>query len=372
MSEALSSAPQSIPEPGSANEDPERLVSFFERSLGTWAPDQEVTIAVGSWQEGAVMEFVGATRMLSARYDGCFHGVRELRTANSGHHAHIDLARIHSIEYVIAPSVYLGFRPSLEVHYLCMGPGGARTGRVMLRALFVSPYTTTGIDEQAVATWYQRYEQDVAEKADRVRLVCDAKLADATEGSAWLAALATASQQGLSSWSEAAKVLTYAERPAMEPAGPAFRSLVEEAIAIPDASLVIYRDRTLVEFKTDDLGGLFEYRDGDHISWQFGRFDGHHCHLALNAVTAVEFSAEPVSCQGGRLNYTIWFLLAGGCGNPFRSNGYFSVTLNRPYEGEHPRWDVVCPLVNIYARHRRQEWVRADNGGHQTRCQIDP
>ncbi len=362
MNDATSSTPLPISEPDTAKEDTEKLVSFFERSLGTWAQDQEVTLAVGNWQDGAVMELVGVTQMLSARYEGCFNGVRELRTSDSEHHVHIDLARIHSIEYVIAPSVCLEFRPSLEIRYLCIGPGGARTGRAMLRALFASPYTTTGVDGQAVAKWYQRYKQDVTEKPDRVRLIFDSKLEEAKEGCAILEALATSSQKVLSNWSSATKELTFLERPATVPSGPAFHSLVEEAIAIPEASLVIYRDRTLVEFKTDHLGGLFEYREGDHISWQFGRFEGHHCHLSLNAVTGIEFSAEPVSCQKGRLNYTIWFLIAGGCGNPFRSDGYFSVTLNRPYKGDHPRWEVICPLVNIYAKYRHQEWVRADNG----------
>ncbi len=338
------------------------LVPFFERSLLEWVDDESATIAAGDWRDGAVMELVGAARLLPARYDGCFEGVRELRAVGSEHHAHVDLGRIHSIEYVIAPSVCLGFRPSLEVRYLSTGPGGSRTGRAMVRALVNSLYTEDGVNGHAVSTWYQRYLRDVAERPDRVRLVLSPEASGAAEGAAFLDALAKASNMALPGWPDAARVLTSAEKPAVTPSGPVFRDLLEDAIALHDASLVIFRDRTLVEFKTDDLAGVFEYTEGEHTSWQIGAIDAHHCHLALNAVTSVEFSAEPVPCQGNRLNYTIWFIVAGGCGNPFRSDGYFSVTLNRPYEGDRPRWAVIRPLVGLYEKYRQHEWVRADNG----------
>ena len=346
------------------------LVPFFERSLLEWANDESATIAAGDWRDGAVMELVGASRLLPARYEGCFEGVRELRAVGSEHHAHIDLGRVHSIEYMIAPSVCLGFRPSLEVRYLCAGPGGSRTGRVMVRCLVTSLYTGSGVVGRDVSIWYQRYLRDVSEYPNRVRLVLDPEISDAAEGAALLRALAAASHVALPTWSDAARVLTSAEAPAVTPSGPIFRTLIEDAIALRDASLVIYRDRTLIEFKTDDLEGLFEYREGDHTSWQIGKTDAHHCHLALNAVVSVEFSAEVVPCQGNRLNYTIWFLVAGGCGNPFRSDGYFSVTLNRPYEGPRPRWSVIRPLVQLYEKYRQHEWVRADDGFSAARAGI--
>lgn len=338
------------------------LLPFFERSLLEWAGDESSTIAVGDWQNGAVMELVGATSLLPARYDGCFEGVRELRAVGSQHHAHVDLGRVHSIEYVIAPSVCLGFRPSLEVRYLSAGPGGSRTGRVMVRALVNSLYAADGVSSHAVAAWYRRYVRDVAERPDRVRLVLNTEALDARNGAAFLGALAEASNSALPSWSDAAHVLTSAEKPGVAPSHPVFLGLLEDAIALRDASLVIFRDRTLVEFKTDDLAGVFEYTEGEHTSWQIGEADAHHCHLALSAVTNVEFSAESVPCQGNRLNYTIWFIVAGGCGNPFRSNGYFSVTLNRPYEGDRPRWTVIRPVAELYEKYRAYEWVRADDG----------
>ncbi len=161
---------------------------------------------------------------------------------------------------------------------------------------------------------------------------------------------------------EKARALTSAEKPATAPSGPVFRGLLEDAIALYDASLVIFRESTLVEFKTDDMAGVFEYTKGEHTSLQIGATDAHHCHLALNAVTSAECSAEPVPCQGNRLNSTIRFLVAGGCGNPFRSEGYFSVTLNRPYDGHRPRWAVRGPVANPYEKDRQHESVRADRG----------
>jgi hypothetical protein len=137
---------------GRSEVDSFALVPFFERSLLEWARDENTTIAAGAWCDGAVMELVGVSSLLPARYDGCFEGVRELRAAGSEHHAHLDLGRVHSIEYVIAPSVCLGFRPSIEVRYLSTGPGGSRTGRSMIRALVNSLYTKAGVLDHVVST----------------------------------------------------------------------------------------------------------------------------------------------------------------------------------------------------------------------------
>jgi len=360
MSETASAIPPKESLPWGCEAESFALVPFFERSLLEWASDDSATIAAGDWRDGAVMELVGATRLLPARYDDCFAGTRELRAIGSEHHAHVDLGRVHSIEYVIAPSVCLGFRPSLEVRYLSTGPGGSRTGRATLRALVNSLYARDSVNDHAVSVWYQRYVRDVGERPDRVRLVIDPGTSSVSESAAFLDVLAKASNVPLGDWSEAARVLTSAEKPAATPSAPVFRGLLEDAIALHDASLVIFRDRTLVEFKTDDLAGVFEFTEGGHTSWQIGATDAHHCHLALNAVTSVEFSAEIVPCQGNRLNYTIWFLVAGGCGNPFRSDGYFSVTLNRPYDGHRPRWSVIRPVADLYEKYREHEWVRAD------------
>jgi hypothetical protein len=122
------------------------------------------------------------------------------------------------------------------------------------------------------------------------------------------------------------------------------------ALTLADASLVIFRHGVLVEFKTEMLvPGLAETSEGKYRGWQIGPFEGHHCHLDLAAVTEVWFDAEAVSCQGGRLNYTVWFLADRDCGNPFRSSGLFSVTLNAPYQKDGtPRIEVIAPVYALY------------------------
>ena len=95
-------------------------------------------------------------------------------------------------------------------------------------------------------------------------------------------------------------------------------------------------------------------------SIQLGSEDDHHCHLNLQWVDRVLFSAEPVECQGGGLNYTVWFLSAESCGNPYRNNGYFSVVLNRPYAGQVPRLEVIQPVLDLYQQFRNESFVDAD------------
>lgn len=145
---------------------------------------------------------------------------------------------------------------------------------------------------------------------------------------------------------------------------PLTEAVLSGAIALKDASLVIFRRGLLVEFKTEGLApGLTASIEGKYRSWQIGPFEGHHCHLDLAAVRSILFDAEPVSCQGGRINYTVWFLGEGDCGNPYRSNGLFSVTLNRPYAQDgSPRADVILPVFALYESHQGAAAVSASAG----------
>lgn len=339
-------------------------IGFFENVLSTWIADEQVTVACGMWEWGAIMELVpqGGAQLLPSNYTGRFAGVRELRISGVDHHLHIDLGRIHSIEYRIAPCVCLGSRPSFDICFLSQGPGGARTGRTAISVMVSKPYRTAAIRKEPIRTWFLRYFEHVQARPDLVRLVVDPAVAGSNEYSELIDLLRAIADRDFSSWPEAISWLTRHEHTSGDPEMPSCKALVEQALALSDASLVIFRDRTLVEFKTDELGGLFEYREGEHTSWQLGRFESHHCHLALNAVTGVEFSAESVPCQGGRLNYTIWFLVSGSCGNPFRSDGYFSVVLNNPYDEGLARYEVIDPVLNLYRRYRHLSWVHADAG----------
>jgi hypothetical protein len=126
--------------------------------------------------------------------------------------------------------------------------------------------------------------------------------------------------------------------------------VLDAALLLRGASMVVYRSRTLIEFKTERLTeGVTMYVEEGHRSWQIGAFEDHHGHLDLDAVTRVHFDAEPVSCQGGRLNWTVWFLGDRDCGNPYRPEAVCSVTLNRPYTEQGAREAAIIEAV--YALH---------------------
>lgn len=110
------------------------------------------------------------------------------------------------------------------------------------------------------------------------------------------------------------------------------QSLLSDALHLTNASLVIFRSGILVEFKTN----LLQMRNPpirlDGSLCQVGGEEGHHCHLQLGQVATIHFDAEPLSCQRGRLNDTVWFLSGKDCGNPYKRDGLFSVTFNAPYD----------------------------------------
>lgn len=130
----------------------------------------------------------------------------------------------------------------------------------------------------------------------------------------------------------------------------AVAGLLRNVLSFREASLVIFRRSALIEFKTDLLDEkVSSYVEEGHRSWQIGAFNGHHCHLDLGAVREVLFDAEPVSCQGGRLNYTVWFNGTEDCGNPYRPTAMFSVTLNAPYQADGtPRREIISQVYKAY------------------------
>jgi hypothetical protein len=148
--------------------------------------------------------------------------------------------------------------------------------------------------------------------------------------------------------------------------------VLREGLALKDASLVIYRPGVLVEFKTELLQpALAATLEGRYRGWQIGAFEGHHCHLDLRSVSRVWFDAEPVSCQGGRLNYTVWFLTTGDCGNPYRREGLFSITLNAPYEKDGtPRVEVIEAVYSLCDRHRDRVGVSTSDAFVAARSRL--
>jgi hypothetical protein len=347
--------------PADAADKPDSLkvrTDVIHELLESWLKEPGASLACGRWGDGAISEIMlnGTARLLPGRYSGPFSGIRELQLADAPHHLHVDLARVERISIAVAPSVCLGFRPSFEVRLLTK-----TKPREWLVSLFLCPpYNGDKLDVLAARQFLQRACDQVRAHPEVAELTLDINLSASPDGQALLSIVDALDPNGL---------LHEPEKPARSEVlehrpEPAYLPLLRQALELSDASLVIYRDRTLVEFKTDHLNGVHRYEEEGHVSWQLGDFEHHHCHLALDAVTRVLFSAEPVSCQGNGLNYTVWFLTDGPSGNPYRRDGYFSVTLNRPYlenaPGAAPRSDVIQPVLDLYRQYRGAAWLEVD------------
>ena len=339
-------------------------VQFFHNAFAVCLADPGMTVACGRWSDGAILELLpqGQATLLPAAYDGCFAGVRELRLQGLPHHLHIDFGRIHKLSYAVTPSVCLAFKPSFEVRFLVLGPGGAPSDAWIVTLMLSAPYAHNTLDRTQVGNFFERAWQQSTLRPDLVEMRVDPSVKRSAVGPEILALLSKASgldpsktnwQAALAAWMPLAQTTSWTPEPWC-------LMLLHEALALKDASLVIYREKALIEFKTERLDGLHRYEEHGHVSWQIGALDDHHCHLALGAVTKVLFSAESVSCQGGGLNYTVWFLTAGPSGNPYRRDGYFSIVLNRPYDGNAPRQEVVAPVLDLYRRYSSDENVQAD------------
>lgn len=357
-------------------EDPsfQHRISALDGILREWLGTAGVTLACGRWDRGGIAEFVSddGFDLLQGRYDGCFSGIREIRLPGAAHHLHVDLGRIHAIEYAVTPSVCFGYRPSFEVRFLLEGPHGVPTNDWSLSLMVTAPYRGESLCPDRVATYLARLARHRAATPD---LVC-CRFDPCVEDVAGLAALihqclAGHPPAGAVGWRDLARLARPATERQPTPSIARCETLLARALSIPDACLVIYRDRTLVEFQTARLTGPHRYEEAGHVSWQIGEFTEHHCHLALSAVTRVLFSAEPVSCQRGRLNYTLWFLVEGDCGNPYRRGGYFSITLNRPYDGEQPRMDCIGPMFDLYRAMAGLPWVTADGAFLKAMAALD-
>jgi len=336
---------------------------FFHDAFAHWLAQPSVTIACGRWADGAISEIMprGQAQLLPALYDGCFSGVRELRLTDQPHHLHIDFGRVHKLAYVVAPSVCLAFKPSFELRFLMIGPGGAPTDRWAVSLMLAEPYPQGTLDRDAALEFFQRARHDAAVRPDLVEFVVDPAVRAGGFAQQILAILQAATGQVSGTpWPEAVAALCPMSTAPTSEDQPMCLPVLQQALLLRDASLVIFRDRALIEFKTDRLGGLHRYEEQGHVSWQIGALDDHHCHLSLGAVVGVLFTAEPVSCQGGGLNYTVWFLSAGSSGNPYRRDGYFSVVLNRPYTGDAARREVIDPVLALYRQFQHERWVQAD------------
>lgn len=337
---------------------------FFHDAMQDWLREPDITVACGRWSEGAISELIplGHGRLLPPIYEGCFAGVRELRLDNAPHHLHIDFGRVHCIRYVVAPSVCFEFKPSFEARLLVLGPGGAAGDHWVVSLMLSCPYDRGALNFSLVRRYLDLARQHARQRPELVEFEVEPAVRTTAEGLQLLQMLRASTGLAAGQWPELIRALCpVADRDEPAPAAePPCIPLLQKALQLRDASLVIYRERTLIEFKTEKLDGLHRYVEQGYVSWQIGAFDDHHCHLSLDTVVGALFSAEPVSCQGGGINYTIWFLSQGPSGNPFRRDGYFSITLNRPYTGNRPRLEVIGPVLDLYREFRDAAWVQAE------------
>lgn len=332
--------------------------------LAAWLDTPGLTVACGHWEDGAVSEIVpeGRAVLLPARYGGVFAGVRELRLTGAAHHLHIDLGRVERLRFTLAPCVCLGFKPSFEVRLMSRNRAGTASGDWSLSLMLGAPYAGESLDQEAARGFLARACAQLRAHPELTEIVVDEQVRASLAGQAILPLLREHAGTPDGDWPGVLRALRPAA-PHAEPhsaADPAILPLLREALRLPDATLVLHRERVLVEFQTELLDGVHRYEEQGHVSWQIGAQHDHHSHLSLSAVDHVLFSAQASPCQGGGLNYTVWFQTARPSGNPFQPHGYFSVTLNRPYAQGRPRVEVIEPLLDLYRRFRDAPWVVAD------------
>lgn len=301
---------------------------------------------------------VSPTGTVTFRYDYRLNGRRETLTIGRYGPAGISLEMAREKLIDAKKAVAQGKSPALEKQREKRRLAAAKTfGDVTEKWL-----AGARMDEAMVRRFIERLRTHARRAPQLVELSVEPDVRQGPQGPHLLKLLREAVGRPHAGWDDVIRILAPASDhpPPLDAPEPLCLPLLREALALRDASLVIYRERTLVEFQIEKLDGIHRYEEQGHVSWQIGGLRDHHCHLALGAVSRVLFSAEPVSCQGGGLNYTIWFLTAGPSGNPWRRDGYFSVVLNRPYTGDAARPEVIRPVLDMYGRHRQEPWVQAD------------
>src|SRR5690606_24592348 len=176
----------------------EERTAFFHDAVTDWLADPGITIVCGRWADGAIAEFMpaGTAKLLPPAYPGRFAGIRELRLEQQQHHLHIDLGRVHALSYVVAPSVCLGFDPSLELRLLVTDEAGAPTEHWMLALMYANPYLRDRrVDPKAAGRFFQAAREHLARRPDLVRVDISPEVASNAHAGALFDCLAKASGQ---------------------------------------------------------------------------------------------------------------------------------------------------------------------------------
>jgi hypothetical protein len=169
-------------------------IEQLEEILCDWLVDPKITLVCGDWRAGSIMELFPAGRatLTRARYPEPFHGVRDLKLAGEAHHVHLDLGKLSSALYTVAPSVCYGYRPSFEVRFAFDGGD-----RFSLAVSLSEPYTKRGADRSSMVRYFERLLDHRTRFPLVTRFRCE-PATDSQETECWkdaLACLAVASGQ---------------------------------------------------------------------------------------------------------------------------------------------------------------------------------
>jgi hypothetical protein len=340
-------------------------IGAIDEVLREWLREPGVALVCGRWGDGGIMELVleEGTRLSRPRYAGTFAGLRDIVLPGHAHHMHVDLARVARVTYAVTPSVCYGFSPSFDVRFTGV------SDEPIFSVTMLSPYVGGELAAPRVARYFARLRDDAARYPALLSFVADDGGRLAEHAHVWSAVgscFARGAGLEVSPPNAGALVEAVRSRYAVSADAPSealspILRVLDDSLALRGASFVVYRARTLIEFKTERLRRrVSAYEEGGHRSWQIGAFEDHHCHLDLDSIERVLFDAEPVSCQRGRLNWTVWFLSNSDAGNPYRASAVCSVTLNRPHTdaGERDR-SVVDPMYELFDRVRGLDFVSA-------------
>lgn len=152
---------------------PEPRVTQIEHVLRDWLAEPAITLVCGDWRRGSIMELYpeGQAVLSAARYAEPFSGLRDLKLTGQGHHLHLDLAKLSSAVYAVAPSVCYGYRPSFEVRFTSDLEGAGAGGF----ALSVrEPYQAGRTNRAALVGYFRRLLQHQARFPEVTRLHVDA------------------------------------------------------------------------------------------------------------------------------------------------------------------------------------------------------
>ncbi len=134
-------------------------IAQIEAVIRDWLDEPELTLFCGDWRSGSIMELLprGRAVLTGSKYPEPWDGLRDITLPDQEHHLHLDLAKLRTAVYAMAPSVCFGYRPSFEVRFsdeegaltaFSLGPRRPYLGRSANRAAIV-PYFRRMLDHPA-------------------------------------------------------------------------------------------------------------------------------------------------------------------------------------------------------------------------------